>query len=159
MRENSETGEKQEAKNNPAQRSSYPRPRGGEGKGEGRRNFARQLRANQTDAEQRLWALLRARQINGLKFRRQHPIGPFIVDFYCAEHRLVVELDGGQHAEQVQKDNERSRWLRNNGYQVVRFWNHESLTETSAVIDAILLAVSHPHPSPLPRRERDPLKQ
>lgn len=135
---------------------NHPRPSGGQGKGEeARRAIARSLRANQTDAERRLWTLLRARQMNELKFRRQHPIGPYIVDFYCAEHRLVIELDGGQHAENRLKDEARTRWLNAQGYRVLRFWNHEVLTATSAVLEAITLAASHPHPTPLPVRERE----
>lgn len=99
--------------------------------------LARSLRANQTDAERRLWSLLRSRQLNGLKFRRQHLIGSYIVDFCCAEHRLVVELDGGQHADEVQKDERRTQRLNEEGYRVLRFWNHEVLTETAAMVEAI----------------------
>ena len=128
-----------------------PTPLREEGKGEGsHRDIARSLRANQTDAERRLWNLLRGRQLNGLKFRRQHLIGPYIVDFCCTEHRLVVELDGGQHAEEVQKDVRRTQWLNAEGYRVLRFWNHEVLIETVAVVEAIAVAISHPHPTPLP---------
>ena len=118
-----------------------PSPLGGEGRGEGKKAFARSLRANQTDAERRLWQLLRSRQLNGLKFRRQHPVGPYIVDFCCLEQRLIVELDGGQHADETRNDEVRTHWLRLQGYRVLRFWNHEALRETSAVLDAIQLAV------------------
>lgn len=137
----------------------YPSPLRGEGKGEGPRSFARPLRRNQTDAERKLWGLLRARQVNGLKFRRQHLIGPYIIDFCCVEHHLVVELDGGQHADEPQKDSLRSRWLNMHGYHVLRFWNHEVLTQHEAVIEAILLAVSNPHPTPLPVRAREQLSK
>ena len=137
---------------------SHPSPLRGEGKGEGPRSLARHLRRNQTDAEQKLWALLRARQIDGLKFRRQHPIGPYIADFCCLRHHLVVELDGGHHAETAQKDTVRSQWLNSHGYHVLRFWNHEVLTQPEAVIDAILSAVSTPHPNPLPEGRGDKKK-
>ena len=72
------------------------------------RDRARQLRNEQTDAEAKLWARLRARQISDVKFRRQHPIGPYVADFCCVEHRLIIEIDGGQHAEQMQSDQRRT---------------------------------------------------
>lgn len=128
--------------------NTRPSPHRGEGKGEGNPSRARSLRRSQTDAERRLWSLLRARQVNDLKFRRQHPIGSYIVDFYCATHRLVVELDGGQHAEaRAQPDAIRTRWLNLHGYRVLRFWNHEVLTQPDAIIESIILAISHPHPT------------
>ena len=82
---------------------------------------ARQLRRDQTDAEQTLWARLRDRQLCGAKFRRQHPVGPFVADFCCTQRRLVVELDGGQHAVEVAADHKRSRFLEEQGYHVLRF--------------------------------------
>jgi very-short-patch-repair endonuclease len=82
---------------------------------------ARQLRRDQTDAEQTLWARLRDRQLCGAKFRRQHPVGPFVADFCCPQRKLVVELDGGQHAEEVAADHKRSRFLEEQGYHVLRF--------------------------------------
>ena len=94
------------------------------------REHARQLRREQTEAELFLWARLRARQLSGAKFRRQWPIGPFIVDFCCVEHRLIIELDGGQHASEVEKDEARSECLRKEGYEVLRFWNHEVFLES-----------------------------
>jgi len=122
-----------------------PSPLRGEGKGEGSiRGIARSLRSNQTDAERRLWYLLRSRQLNELKFRRQHPIGTYIVDFCCAEHRLVVELDGGQHAEHIDRDKKRTQLLNERGFRVLRFWNHEVLTQPAAVLEAILQAISDP---------------
>ena len=113
---------------------------------------ARALRINGTDAEQTLWSHLRARQLNGHKFRRQHPIGSYIADFVCVESQLVVELDGGQHAQGQAPayDERRTQFLNNQGWQVLRFWNHEVLTELAAVLQAIALALSHPHPHPLP---------
>ena len=115
---------------------------------------ARQLRRDQTDAEQRLWARLRDRQLYGAKFRRHHPIGPFVADFCCAQRKLVVELDGGQHAEEAASDEKRSRFLEVQGYRVLRFWNHDVLKNTDAVLERIAEALSDPHPCPLPGRAR-----
>lgn len=133
-----------------------PSPLEGEGRGEGKKAFARSLRANQTDAERRLWQRLRSRQLDGLKFRRQHPIGPYIVDFCCLEQRLIVELDSGQHAGETKNDEVRTHWLRLQGYRVLRFWNHEVLIETSAVLEAIQLAV---RPLPLSLEGRGDIEQ
>ncbi|MGH7411692.1 MAG: endonuclease domain-containing protein [Candidatus Methylomirabilis sp.] len=119
------------------------------------RLFAKRLRRNQTDAERKLWMRLRARQVNGLKFRRQHPIGRYIVDFCCPEHQLVVELDGGHHASKIQADRRRTEFLVQLGYRVLRFWDHEVLTNPEAVLEQIAEAVTHPHPNPLPVRERE----
>lgn len=96
---------------------------------------ARQLRRDTTLAEQRLWSHLRDRQLGGRKFRRQRPIGPFVVDFVCLERRLIVEVDGGQHSPSV--DAERSRFLKQRGYRVVRFWNNEVLENTEGVLYSI----------------------
>lgn len=100
--------------------------------------FARQLRKNLTDAERHLWQRLRGRQLNGVKFRRQQCIGDYIVDFVSLEHRLVIELDGGQHAGQQDYDAARSAFLQAQGYRVLRFWNHDVLQHTEAVLDSIL---------------------
>ena len=102
---------------------------------------ARKLRKNPTDAERRLWQELKRRQIGGVKFRRQQPIGNFIVDFVCFEPRIIVEVDGGQHAEQVAYDEQRTRWLKAQGYQVLRFWDNEVLANTDAVAQAVFDAV------------------
>ncbi len=114
----------------------------GEGQGvrDKLRQRARQLRQNATPAEQILWQALRNRQLNGLKFRRQHPIGRFILDFYCAEKRLAVEVDGGQHADPDQRrdDQARTAALAAHGITVLRFWNHEVLNQLEAVLQAIL---------------------
>ncbi|MEX0803671.1 MAG: endonuclease domain-containing protein [Candidatus Binatia bacterium] len=118
------------------------------------RQRARQLRRNQTDAEQALWARLRDRQLCGAKFRRQHPIGPFVADFCCPQRKVVVELDGGQHAEEITADQKRSRFLEAQGFRVLRFWNHDVLRNTEAVLERIAEAVSDPHPRPLPGRAR-----
>ena len=131
----------------------------GRGLGEGKttrptkslRDRARELRQNQTDAEKRLWSRLRNRQLADIKFRRQTPIGRYIVDFYCHEHRLIVELDGGQHHDN-QKDVERDHWLATQGYHVLRYWNHGVLANTEGVLEDILLQVD-PHPNPLPTGE------
>ena len=102
---------------------------------------ARTLRKHLTEAEQRLWQELKRRQLAGMKFRRQQLIGPFIVDFVCFERRVIVEVDGGQHAEQSQYDADRTRWLEAQGYRVLRFWNNEVLAQTDAVAQAILECV------------------
>src|SRR5262245_14765911 len=102
---------------------------------------ARELRGKLTDAEQRLWQKLRRRQVGGVKFRRQQPIGEFIVDFVCFERRVIVEVDGGQHAEQRKYDEQRTRWLESKGYRVLRFWNNDVLAHTDAVAQALLDAL------------------
>ena len=96
-----------------------------------------QLRRHQTKAEQKLWAHLRAHQIDGVKFRRQQPIGPFIVDFCSKEHRLVIELDGGHHMTQVDEDRSRSSFLQREGFSIIRFWNSEVLGNIDGVIAQI----------------------
>ena len=103
----------------------------------GRTNrHARSLRRNSTDAEARLWGFLRKRGLGGLKFRRQATIGYQVVDFLCAEKRLVVELDGGQHS--PERDAARTAKLNAAGYRVIRFWNNDALGNTDAVLEAIL---------------------
>jgi very-short-patch-repair endonuclease len=94
---------------------------------------ARELRKNLTKAEQVLWRHLRLRQLRGHKFRRQQPIGQYIVDFVCFEKRLIIEVDGGQHSEQVLYDLKRSTWLNSQGFRILRFWNNQVLRETEAV--------------------------
>jgi very-short-patch-repair endonuclease len=101
-----------------------------------RRDRARRLRHDQTDAERKLWTRLRRHQL-GVQFRRQHPIGPYIVDFCCVERLMVVELDGGQHQEQRIRDEARSRWLAGRGFRVLRFSDREALMETEAVLTEI----------------------
>src|SRR5699024_1982846 len=93
----------------------------------------------QTDAELRLWYHLRARRFMRLKFRRQVPMGRYIVDFLCHECGLIIELDGGQHAEQVEADKQPDQWLATQGYKVLRFWNHEVMLELEAVLDRVRL--------------------
>ena len=106
---------------------------------------ARELRKNATEAEQILWRALRDRQLGGLKFRRQHPIGRLILDFYCPEKRLAVELDGGQHAADDQRayDAERTAFLNDQGITVLRFWNHEVLNHLERVLQTILSAAEN----------------
>lgn len=118
------------------------------------RKRSRFLRRNQTEAERRLWARLRARQLDGAKFRRQHSIGPFITDFCCPEHGLVIELDGGQHTVQEEADQRRNAYLAWRGYRMLRFWNNEVMEDIKAVLQRIAEALRNPHPNPLPDRER-----
>jgi primosomal protein N' (replication factor Y) len=94
------------------------------------------LRTNATDAERRLWRVLRNRQLEGCKFRRQHPIGPYVADFACTRHQLVVEADGGQHAGNPD-DIRRTEWLESQGWRVLRFWNNEILDNTEGVLGRI----------------------
>ncbi|MEL7689645.1 endonuclease domain-containing protein [Citromicrobium bathyomarinum] len=93
---------------------------------------ARALRKDSTDAEARLWSRLRNRQFRNLKFRRQVPLGRFIVDFYCHELQLIIEVDGGQHSEEG--DQSRTEWLESEGYRIVRFWNNELLENLDGVL-------------------------
>jgi very-short-patch-repair endonuclease len=99
--------------------------------------LARNLRKRSTDVERLLWRHLRARQPDGLKFRRQQPIGNYIVDFACLERGVVIELDGGQHASQVRKDRRRDRWFEVEGFTVLRFWDNEVLTNTDGVLEVV----------------------
>ena len=108
-----------------------------------------------TDAERRLWRHLRNRELGGWKFKRQYPVGPYIVDFICVEKNLVIEVAGGQHAENEKQDNQRSAYLNHMGYRVFRFWNNEVLKETEAVLEAIFAILADakensPSPQPSP---------
>ncbi|WP_266183543.1 endonuclease domain-containing protein [Dyella humicola] len=118
---------------------------------------ARKLRTTVTDAEQVLWFRIRDRRLQGWKFRRQHEIDQYIVDFACLDAALIVELDGGQHGEQVAYDEARTRKLQNMGYRVLRFWNNDVLKNLDSVLEVILeaLASPAPHPNPLPEGERE----
>lgn len=100
------------------------------------------MRSNQTDAEQRLWYHLRAHRFMGLKFKRQKPVGRYIADFVCMEHRLIIELDGGQHAEEAAYDEQRDAWLRGQGYTVLRFWNNDVMQQLDSVLEQIASALS-----------------
>jgi very-short-patch-repair endonuclease len=101
---------------------------------------ARRLRHCATDAERRMWSALRDRRLKRYKFRRQHPIGSFVVDFACTKHRLIVELDGGQHAENA-ADLHRTAWLETHGWKVIRFWNNDVLANTAGVVETMLRAL------------------
>jgi very-short-patch-repair endonuclease len=117
------------------------------------RRLAPDLRRNATDAEKELWRHLRRKlPLKGTHFRRQVPIGPFIVDFCCHGHRLVVELDGGQHSDDSSplRDERRDGYLRAHGYRVLRFWNARVFTEIDVVIDTITAALLESPPLPPP---------
>ena len=116
---------------------------------------ARTLRKNLTDAERLLWYSLRCRQINGLKFRKQVPLGCYIADFLCYEIRWVIELDGGQHQEQSAYDAERTQWLQQQGYQVQRFWNHDVLSNLSGVLKIIHEVCCSPPILTFPRKAEE----
>ena len=117
----------------------------------GKTNTSRRLRRDATFAEQRLWYRLRSRSLCGMKFVRQEPIGPYIVDFVCREQRLIIEVDGGQHAEN-KRDVVRDQWLRDHGYRTLRFWNNDVIENTDGVLEAIA-EVLHASPSPRLRGE------
>ncbi|MDP3770258.1 MAG: endonuclease domain-containing protein [bacterium] len=105
------------------------------------RQYARDLRKNSTDAEKHLWYNLRANRM-GYKFKRQVPIGSFIVDFVCIEKRLIIELDGGQHQSNQAYDAHRTTELNKRGFQVLRFWNNDVLQQSEAVTEMIFKALS-----------------
>ncbi|MDO9414994.1 endonuclease domain-containing protein [Pararhizobium sp.] len=108
---------------------------------DGATDKARNLRQDETESEFRLWSDLRNRLLNGHKFTRQVPLGPYVADFVCREQRLVIELDGAQHSGSM-SDVARTRWLNQNGYSVLRFWNDEILRERRAVLDTILAVLT-----------------
>jgi len=113
--------------------------------------LARTLRSDSIDAERELWKYLRAHRMAGFKFRRQMVIEPYIVDFVCIEARLIVEADGGQHLEQLEADRTRTEFLESLGYKILRFWNHDILSDAHAVLEKIrtyLNDVPSPQPSP-----------
>lgn len=124
------------------------------------RHFARALRSQLTDCERLLWRRLRNRGLAGFKFRRQHPWPPYVLDFYCAELRLVIELDGGQHhdAAGLARDQLRTAHLERQGLEVLRFSNLEVLQKLEGVLTELLRWIEGraPHPSPLPSGEREP---
>jgi very-short-patch-repair endonuclease len=119
--------------------------------------FARKLLKNPTDAERKLWMLLRYKQLDGFRFRRQQPIGAYIADFFCASEKLVIEADGEQHGEDVnvEKDRQRTAWLSAHGYRVLRFSNREILKTPSIVIEAIYRELTAP-PTRTARAVRPP---
>ena len=123
---------------------------------------AKTLRSNLTDAERKLWYYLRAGRFEGCKFRRQVPLGRYVVDFLCEDARLIVEVDGGQHAAHIEQDAMRTQWLMAQGYAVLRFWNNDVLANIEGVLATLSPTLSQgrgseadPLPGPLPReRER-----
>jgi len=120
-------------------------------------SFARALRRNPPEAELRLWLRLRRRQLDGFRFRRQVPLGPYVVDFACLSARLVVEVDGGQHAWRHGEDATRMSWLEANGFRVLRLWNNEVFSNINGVLETIRGALRDsgdaPPPTPaLPRK-------
>ena len=102
-----------------------------------------------TDAERLLWTRLRSKRFLGNKFRRQHPMGFFIVDFVCLEKKLIIEVDGGQHQQQIDYDQRREEWLKEKGFRILRFWNHEVLRGLDVVCERIYQILC-PHLSPPP---------
>jgi len=106
--------------------------------------FAKSLRTNMTDAEKKLWYHLRANRFQGLKFVRQKPMGPYIVDFCCCSKKLVIELDGGQHGQQVEYDARRTDYLNGLGYRVIRFSDTEALKNITSVLEQIALSLTLP---------------
>ena len=107
---------------------------------------ARELRSNLTDAETRLWQQLRRNQIAGHRFRREVPLGPYIVDFACFDGRLIIEVDGGQHSERAEADATRTAWLESQNFRVIRFWNNDVLGNLDGVLEVIRIALSDPPP-------------
>jgi very-short-patch-repair endonuclease len=123
------------------------------------RSKARQLRRNPTDVERLLWQRLRFWQVDGYKFRRQQPLGEYIVDFVCLQKRLIIELDGGQHAQEVNYDAVRDAWLRGQGFIILRFWNNDVLKNIDGVMMMILSNVQgtpYLNPSPQGGRKKTP---
>ncbi len=116
-------------------------------------HLARNLRKSSTESEKLLWKHLRLKQLEGLKFRRQQPIGNYIVDFVCFSKRIIIELDGGQHAIEENKDCERDRWLKSQGFTILRFWNNEVMSNTESILELIRKICLRYPPPPLPQRE------
>ncbi|HEY4068707.1 MAG TPA: endonuclease domain-containing protein [Burkholderiaceae bacterium] len=120
------------------------------------RHHAKSLRTGMTDAERRLWSRLRLEQL-GVKFRRQHPLGSYVLDFVCLDRKLAIEIDGSQHLDEQAYDDRRTQWLRSQGYAVLRLWANEVLSETDAVVVSIVERLAAPPaPTPaLPQRGRE----
>ena len=111
-----------------------------------------------TDAERHLWLQLSRKNLSGYRFRRQVPMGPYFVDFACLKARLVIEIDGSQHAQAVDRDEQRTDWLKSRGFRVLRFWNNDVLQQTEGVLESIrraLLEPPGPPPYPPPARGRE----
>jgi very-short-patch-repair endonuclease len=123
---------------------------------DGAHHRARALRRNMTDAERSIWRVLRLSQIDGHRFRRQVPLGPYIVDFVCHDARLIIEIDGGQHDRSSSGEAKRARFLQDQGYRMLRFWNNEVLSNLEGVHAMIAEDLRHhPHPGPPPSRGRE----
>jgi len=126
----------------------------------GKTEIAKRLRRHQTDAERVLWFRLRDRRLGGWKFRRQMSLNGLVVDFCCPDARLVLELDGGQHADRTEQDAARTKNLETAGYLVLRFWNNDVISNIDGVLEEILKSLNPqllepPHPNPLPIGERE----
>jgi very-short-patch-repair endonuclease len=104
-------------------------------------DFARKLRTNATGPERILWSRLRKRGLGGFRFRRQRPIGPYICDFVCLSEKVIVELDGSQHAQQSEYDMRRDTILRSNGFRILRFWNGDVVNHLDVVLETIYTAL------------------
>jgi len=136
-------------------RKTLPLEGGGKRVGvKGLTGIARKLRKHPTNTERHLWRHLRDRQIEGFKFRRQQQVGSYVVDFVNHEKKVVVELDGGQHALDP-GDKIRDEWLRAEGYKVLRFWDNQVLSDLEGVLETIRDFLLTPHPDPLPQGERE----
>jgi very-short-patch-repair endonuclease len=111
--------------------------------------FAKTLRSKQTEAEAKLWTNLRAKRFNGAKFKRQQPIGEYIVDFVNFENQLIIEVDGGQHNDRIRfdQDQQRTKWLESQGYKVLRFWNNDVFENLDGVLQVILDFIKKESPS------------
>ena len=117
---------------------------------------ARALRQNMTDAERSIWRILRSAQMDGHRFRRQVPFGQYIADFVCHNARLIIEIDGGQHERSSPDEAKRTRFLEDQGYRILRFWNNEVLSNLEGVCAIIARELRHhPHPNPPPSRGRE----
>jgi len=116
------------------------------------KHLSRKLRSNQTDAELKLWYHAHRKQLQGMKFRRQVPIDNYIADFVCFEKRLVIELDGGQHSDNIEYDEYRTKIIEQQGFIVLRFWNNDVMNNIEGVLSEIINTVN-PHPSPPPYGE------
>ena len=135
----------------PLREREGPAPQAWEGEGSSLADRAKHMRSDPTDAEKRLWSMLRDRRLATFKFRRQVVIEPYIVDFVCFERRLVIEADGSQHADS-DYDQRRDDYLRREGFAILRFWNNDVLANSEGVFAAILAQLTIPHPPTALRR-------
>ena len=119
------------------------------------KTHTKELRKNMTEAEKKLWTLLRSRRFVRHKFRRQVPLGPYILDFVCFEERLIIEVDGSQHMDQATYDLKRTAYFQEKSYRVIRVWNNDVLGKLPSVSQLIFDQLSTPHPDPLPQGERE----